>query len=223
MPRPRTDLNSDYIVNRYLAGVSVLQIAEELHASRPCIIDRLVGRNVHIRSHSEAYVMSKSRHADGMEGRNRGPGSKHERRILGFVRQLLPFVWQKAIGPHNVDLALIEPRVAVEVQRERPRKTLNGRSCSVSQGRLEYILNAGWNLLVVYCPPTYRYKGKIPIPGTMIERCDCRKVSEKVISFAEFCRRNKSTTSQYGMIDGHGKPTAILRVDLHDWARVPGF
>ena len=161
--------------------------------------------------------------AHTVSGRPRATSGKWVDDLFISLRVQIRGVFKEyAIGPYNVDLAIAPSRVAVEIQREhwkpRPR-----RSHSMHPERLEYILNQGWHVLIVYCPPTFKYRGKTPIPGTRTERFDLRAVTEKAISFCQIFRTTPSERCQYGMVDGYGKPRSEPRLDLYNRTRVEGF
>lgn len=173
---------------------------------------------------SKRSAESLARAAATMAGRVRGVIPKLEADLLLLLAARgINARWQHPIGSHNVDLAVDEQRVAVEIQRQWPKSERSTRECSVSSKVIEHLLCSGWHVLIVFCPPTYRYLGKRPIPGTMTERFDCCTVADKLVAFCELARGLPSGRSQYGVIDGYGQPTSVRRLDLDGWARVPGF
>src|SRR3990167_2188406 len=220
----RTYVDVDNLVQEYVGGKSLFQISKELGVSRACLTDRLVSRNIEIRSHTESHRLSARRYAEAMREKQRGPLSYHERRVLRIIRKkFMPTVWQEAIGSYNVDIAIVECRVAVEINRERPRKTLRSRSCSLNPARIKNILDAGWSVLIVYCPPGFKYRGKCPIRDTMYERFNARKVADKIFSFCEFASVDKTGIGKYGVIDGYGNSTSFPRLDRYSGTRIEGF
>jgi hypothetical protein len=158
--------------------------------------------------------------AISVEGRGRNFGV-NELELAIFLRsKLVELTREKAIGSYSVDIALDTDPVAVEVQRAYPRKDRPGQ-ISTRQERLEYIFNAGWRVLIIYCPPGGRW-----VAGKMVkrvERFDCSAVGKKVLAFRDFVRGNPAVFGQYGVIDGYGKSCSVPRLDLHGWSRVPGF
>lgn len=224
MPYIRTDLDVDHIVELYTGGMSELRIAKQFNASRPAIRQRLIDRGIPIRGPADAYRASRVFHATSRAGLQRGPVAHHESELLTRLRKLgLEARWQEPIGPYNVDIAVIVPRVAVEVQRSSTRYAVRGRSCSMAHKRLEHVLNAGWNLFVVYCPPGHKWRGNSVLPNSLYERFDSGRVYNKLIAFVNAVGWNKASPRQYGMINGYGQPRTIPRVQLDHWPRVPGF
>lgn len=148
----------------------------------------------------------KIRRALGFAGVMRAACGKLERDLsVLMAARGFPPSWQHAIGPYNVDLALDEGRIAVEVMRFKPTPS---RKChSLTRERVEYILNQGWCLLAVMCPPKRR-------PGVVIERFDGAAVADHVIALAERSSRGPSLAGQYGMVDGYAQPTSVASLDL---------
>lgn len=142
----------------------------------------------------------------------------HEREIVGELdARGVAVSYQHPIGPYLVDFALNERAVAVEIQRANwtlnvvPRRTLH-------KERLEYILNDGWSLLVVYCPPLRRRNRTI-----VVERFDRVAVADKILALLDKPGVFPPGGGQYGVIDGHAQPAPIVRLDLDGWPVIPGL
>ena len=119
-------------------------------------------------------------------------------------RRGLLFVGQRRIANRNVDLALDELGVAVEISRRHFSDSKN-----LARDRLKQIFSEHWRLLVVY---DYQRRG-----------IDTPKVADQVIAFCEAARIDPAARGQYGVIDGDGQPVAFRRRYFHGWARVKGF
>lgn len=131
--------------------------------------------------------------------------SQEERELLAAVRQAgLACIGQRRIGARNVDLALDECRVAVEIVRRHI-----GDSKNMARKRLKEIFDAGWRLLIVY---DYMHKGIAHA-----------RVAEQLVAFAQLASRDPAARGQYGVIDGDAQPVALSGRYLRGFARVPGF
>lgn len=172
-----------------------------------------------VRSIDERMAMAKT-----MSGRARVLGKNELELIRELERRGVGCSWQRNIGPYNVDLFTHEPPVAVEVQREHSNpRTSNSGAHSLRAERLERIRSEGSALFIVYCPPTYKWRGKTPIKGSLRERFDAAKVADKLIAFLDVVRALPSTKSQYGVVSGYGQPRSLCGVDFDKWTRVAGF
>lgn len=208
------EADTDNLVARYLSGVSILQLANEAGRSRWYIADRLRKRGVDIRGWSDA--------AKSPLRRSRGTKiGKFEADVAAELRERgMECATQKTIGTYNVDIAINEAFVAVEIQRAT---TSNYAWSSMRRERLIDILNAGWHLLIVYCPARYKWVGKQTIPGSRYDVFDVRAVCDKIITFAHVARRNHAARRQYAVIDGEGNFCTPSRLKLDNWPFVIGF
>lgn len=169
----------------------------------------------------------KVKFAESMAGKGRGKGEffvgdLHD----ALVARDISVSWQHPIGCYNVDLALDELPIAVEIQRPglKTAKVMARTGHSTMQERLEYILDRGWSVLYIWCPPGYKYRGKEPIPGTRYERFDVDAVADQTVAFLQATRGNPSTCGQYGMIGGHGQQVeSISNLNFDHRPRVRGF
>jgi transposase-like protein len=114
---------------------------------------------------------------------------------------------QRCLGIYNLDIALEECRVSVEVQHRRsnPHAFL---ARTEARKRLEYVLGQGWSILFV----TIRGKGFV-FPD----------IVQKVLAFCELASRNKSSRGQYGMIRSDGKHFTKSRLNPDGFSCVSGF
>src|SRR3989304_3140085 len=99
---------------------------------------------------------------------------------------------QKAIGPYNVDIAITEAAVAVEIFGGQFHTT--GRSAGRFRKRFDYLFNEGWHPIVIWVTRDY------PLEIGAVEY---------VVAFAEKIGRGESMGRKGQMIRGGGKPPAI--------------
>jgi very-short-patch-repair endonuclease/transposase len=119
------------------------------------------------------------------------------------------FTPQKAVGRYNVDLAIEELRVAVEV---------NGSwhyfadRISSEVKRREYLINHGWRLIEVVltsqCEKVWKYL-----------RPAC---ADKVVALVKMLRADEAAWGQHCMIGGDGESLSRLQCNPNDGAAVPG-
>jgi very-short-patch-repair endonuclease len=227
--RKRLNLPTDAIVAAYNAGASEYAIARQYGVSRETIANRLTELGVERRGTSEAGLVraaqmtpaerkaqaasanrtirlrnlnptEKFRRALTAEARG-VPGSDGEELLRSFLKERgVTAIPQRAVGPHNVDLAL--PPVAVEV--------LGGGWHSVKTHHAErspYILDEGWHLVMVW-----NYEGVSALgPGA----------ADYLVTFAEQVRRNPPATCQYRVITGQGQVLATFGREDNQFPLVP--
>ena len=235
VPFGLTDEGAQVIVERYVGGESVNAIARSYGISRRAVDRRLDAAGVTRRDQVEANRLmmatrtpeenaanARAAH-EAVRGRarpieerakaaatrerlhaHRSQTSEHEAALVVALRARgLDVIPQKAIGPYNVDLAT--GAVAVEVfgggwhaygvHRKRTPE------------RLRYILDQGWNLVIVWAS-----RERWPIgPGA----CDY------IAAFAEEAGRNPAIRGEYRVIWGDGKVAPIGGVEVDDLARKP--
>ena len=232
VPFGLTDEGAQVIVERYVGGESVNAIARSYGISRRAVDRRLDVAGVTRRDRVEANRLMMATRTpeenvanvqaahEAVRGRTRpieerakGAAtrerlqthtSEHEVALVAALRARgLDVTPQKAIGPYNVDLAT--GTIAVEVfgggwhaygvHRKRTPE------------RLRYILDQGWNLVIVWAS-----RERWPIgPGA----CDY------VAAFAEEAGRNPAIRGEYRVIWGDGKVAPIGSVKVDDLARKP--
>ena len=228
----KSDLPSAEIVRRYLAGESSNALAKSFGVSRRAIDYRLDAAGVDRRGSADANRLmmaartpeenaanSKAAHEAvrgrrrSIEERSKGAATRERLRthvsdneliLATMLRERgLDVIPQKAVGPYNVDLAA--GTVAVEVfgggwhaygvHRERASE------------RLRYILDEGWNLVIVWASAS-----RWPIgPGA----CDY------IATFAEVTSGNPPTRGEYRVIWGDGKEAAIDGANVDDLSVKP--
>jgi very-short-patch-repair endonuclease len=111
----------------------------------------------------------------------------------------------KAIGKYNVDIAIAEPSIAVEIfggyWHTTPRHAARYRK------RFDYLLNCGWLPIIIWTSTI------VPLgPGAI----------EYIVALAEKIRRGESIGRQEQMILGNGKPSAIGKRKLNNLTPIQG-
>jgi very-short-patch-repair endonuclease len=106
------------------------------------------------------------------------------------------------IGADNVDLAVRELRIAVEIQSNNHL----GPQSSIRPERLERILDAGWAMVVVWIP-----QKASPALAPL---------TEKLVAILDRARRLPSIAGQYGVVWRDGKTVSPRRYDPPNRPRI---
>lgn len=123
-------------------------------------------------------------------------------------------IQQRAMGPYNIDIALEEPRVAVEIYGVKPNLASPGRTPLLT--RLEDLLNDGWVLLVLAIYDRNRYRpGVRPLPNLA-------SVADHVAALAERSSRDESLRGRYRVIGRQGQTMAPGRFKLNHRTVIDG-
>lgn len=216
IPTRGPDLPMTEIISAYRSGASELALSRQYGVSRGAISKRLIAAGVERRGTKEAGLVRvggmtvEERKAQALAAnkaarKRRVPEIEKFRRALaiehrgmhdsgseGLLRSMIlghgeSAQPQRAIGPYNVDLAMLP--VAVEV--------LGGGWHSAKTTHTErtpYILDAGWHLVMVW-----DYEGVSALgPGA----------ADYLVTFVEKVRRNPPATCQYRVITGQGEVLA---------------
>ena len=225
-------VDSENVVSRYVGGESENEIAKSLGVSRTLVRKRLTMAGVPLRDNATANrQMVAGRSAEenaaliaaahaAVKGSTytdqhvSNIASSREKLLTHATAEELEFArWvtergiecvpQKAVGRYNVDLATSS--VAVEIfgggwhaygeHRRRAEK------------RLDYILDQGWNLLIIWASAN-RY----PLSAA---------AADQVVAFTKETRRNPATRGQNRVIWGDGKVASSGSLDVTDLALVP--
>lgn len=230
--------NLDKIIEAYKSGMSLLQLEIRFKIDDSTIRSHLIKAGVQIRSVSEGRThwlcwmrrndprrLQRMARKSGAARRNRKQSFQERVRRaqalyrtgtvkIGEFEQILiqrltrlgfKAIGQWPIGPYNVDLAICKSRIAMEVRRGNA----NAPDSSIRRERLEYILNQGWAVLVIYTP----YTRPLIVP----------EVTQKMIAFLKITRSTPSLRSQYGMIGSDGQPVTPKGLKLPRRSRVSGF
>lgn len=226
-------LDVNKIVEDYVGGTSENALSKMHGVDRGVIRRRLVAAGVTIRGGSEAEKlkwsqMSKAKkrkqvasaHA-ARRGQKDGASTLAKRAIQRMVnlshigvdevalanallRLGVATTPQKAIGPYNLDLAIEEPAIAIEIEAggtfysKRPRLLK----------RIKYLIDSGWIVLyIVTC-------------GKKLAVYEC---ASKIVALFKLASGNKTTVGHYGMLTSKGKPRSGSKSQFNDFTRIPGF
>jgi hypothetical protein len=125
--------------------------------------------------------------------------SPDELAICGLLREAGYAVeHQYPVGPYNVDAALHEPMIAVEITHGHPRS--DGRvGDSLRRQRVEYLRGNGWNVVALVISKSF---------GRRFGSLDAAK---HLISNLDLIRRNPAAPGQYWVTacrcDSMGRPS----------------
>jgi len=208
---------------RYIAGEGSVKLAKEagIHQSRflkeldkAGIARRTIGEAVGLRYTQMTRAEREALTAGANEAKRGRPASQVslERRArtmeatlqLAGVSDTILAAWlgqrgvtnftlQKAVGRFNLDIAIDEPLIAVEVNggMHVPKMRALSRSMTTAVERRDYLLNSGWRLIDV-----------MVAGGNKILRPSC---ADRVIALIEEARTNEPSWGQYCMIRGDGE------------------
>lgn len=232
----RVQLPKDEIIAAYRDGMSQNALAERHGVTRGPIRRILLESGVELRGQAEANQLhlsqrtpeqrkkwAKKAHeasrgfqslehrcaiAKGRERKQSG-ASEYERRLAAWLEERgLHVILQKAIGPYNTDIGAYP--VAVEVFGGNWHAY--GDHASRLSKRTRYILDQGWNLVIIWVNERRRKRGQVPLQPA---------AADYIVSFAEEARRNPSLRGQYRVIWGDGKVVPTDGMDIDDLALVP--
>lgn len=228
------DLDSGSIIARFNAGESVKAIAGSSGVSRNVIVRILQENGVTPRNRSEGMyarmaatspeeriALSAAAHA-AVRGKRRTEEELVQRartkeRDLRFASRIevaaakmflergFDVCAQKAIGKYNVDLAISEPPIAVEIFGGNWHS--GGRPAARFNERIEYILNSGWSLVIIWVLRDYPLE-----PGAI----------DYIIALAEELSRTKPVRGEKHVIRGDGNITTIGAANLKYRPIIPG-
>lgn len=223
------------LIRRYESGASLKQLSDETGFGRQVMLRRFVAAGVQMRGQSDAERLKwrslkrdparvraqcesawiarrgqrdplhvKIARARTMQDRLTRRGLYEDDLAAMLGSRGFPAVQQHAVGPYNVDLLVRSCGIAVEVQSSHHR----GRQSSIDRKRLEYILDAGWALVVVY------------IPLHAKPRLDA--IADYLVALFKKAGRGPSLAGQYGVIGREGQPMTPRRFNLPDRPRIAG-
>jgi len=214
----------DGLIQRYTDGESEQALAREAGVSRHTFRARLLERGIEPRGASEANALrmqsmtkqersklAKAAH-DALRGKKRPESELHQRAIARqetlqyqspaervFIAMLeragvVGLTPQKAVGRYNVDIAVEEPRIAVEIEGHRRETRLRNIPSGYNK-RTKYLLNRGWHVLI------------IRVDGVRHFLTDGAR--DYLIALIDELRSDKSGGCQYRVISGNGDPMPI--------------
>lgn len=207
----RTVTVPDEVVERYQGGDSAMRLAREFGIHEGIIRRELRARGITVRPRT-AYKTNMAPAHDAARGRKHTLDERllraatNERRVLHASEYEVQFsgllldrgiehVPQRQIGPYNVDLAVAELPVAVEIRggnggsHREPRRTQ----------RLEYLLGEGWSVLEVLV----RYGRFRPVTDGS---------ADYLVAWLEELRLDPSAASEHRVVGANGDPYAGSRL-----------
>jgi very-short-patch-repair endonuclease len=224
MPPKRVPPNLDDLIQRYIAGESVKKLADENGISRPALTRRLREAGVELRGRSDAERAKWATGANAerqlgaawkaRRGQRDKPSVRAARARTRQERQLaigryedtltrllhrhqLSASQQHAAGPYNIDIAVSEPRIAMEIMTSRVNLT---RAVELRK-RSEYLLDHGWTVIVLKLD-----SGRI----------DLRALAQHIGALAHALRGNEALGRTYQVVRGDCESMPALRGDLAD-------
>lgn len=213
-------IDMDALVAAYAKGESSRELAKRFGACDNIIRERLRERGIALRGRNdypphtrEANAAARGRTVPLREKLMRAKTverlglhiSPHERTLHGLLdKRRVAYVPQKAIGPYNVDVALTEVPIAVEISGGAGAP---GRQ-RIRRKRIEYLLDHG------LCVVEVHFGGGVP-------RVVSPAVGDYVVAYKDFLRRNPTAPREHRMIRSDGKPVATRRNKLNPWPVPP--
>lgn len=221
------------MVSLYNAGSSVNALSKRFDVDRRTIYKRLVEVGITPRGPSESMYIhmgqlsakERSRRTaaahSAIRGKRQtfehlckraigveasGEGSRIEKRCISWLSDAgFSCTPQKAVGPYNVDIALDGFPVAVEIFGGNWHAY--GEHAARFEKRVEYILNAGWHLVIIWVIRDYPLE-----PGAI----------DYIVSLAELISSGKAERCEEHMIRGDGELTSFGYRQLHGLPVIPG-
>lgn len=213
----------DALIDRYVAGESELTLANEAGVNRGTFRRRLLKRGITPRSVSDSMFIRWQNVTDTQRDQMLGPAhkaaknrvvpieekirraaareaacsnaSEEERLLAGQLRKAgIGCTQQKAIWKYNIDIAIHEPAIAVELFGGGWHST--PKHARGHAERAKHLLDAGWNVLIIWIDS--RRHGL------------SAATREAVVAFRDELRRSPPSRSEYRVILGNGKPAPAL-------------
>ena len=225
----------DELISLYLAGQSMKELGRRYNTTKTVIRSLLINENIPIRGNAEANRLMmagrtreeniKNTSSAHMAVRGKPHSKEHRRKIaLGIERKCivksfgekvlaqklmekgLVITPQKALGRYNVDIALTEFPIAVEIFGGCWHS--HGRHALGFRKRIDYFINSGWLPIIVWAKRS--------------TRDDFCGAAEYIFSLVQRLRGGEPLICQEHVISGCGNPCAIGKNNLEYWASVGG-
>lgn len=232
MSRKIEPANRDDLLREYVAGSSENEIAKKAGVSRNVVARWLLEAGIDRRGQSDAERMkwaTMSRIArrrqvraanEAARGRVRSDAEVIRGAASNFAAQTRKGAYEDTVAAiargfgfavlqqhpvhrYNIDVALHELRVAVEVLSHYPYAD----SSVPYRERVEHLVDAGWRLLWIDCAQRRDFDPAI--------------VGEHILAHANAARRNEPAGRRQWVIRCNGKPTPAIREHLHKLTGVP--
>lgn len=204
-------IDSARLVAEYTAGKSLNALAMEFGCERGPLLNCLKENGVKIRGRSDAEQLKWAGMTD--ERKAAQMAMAHKSRPGAYVDDVMAMVTaagyecegQFAVGPYDIDIAVHELSVAMEVTCFSPgtfRRTKSRERC-------EHLLNRGWCVVYLRRPSSQFCRGRAV--GTYF---DHGFVAEQVVAFLDRARRDPSVRGKYRVLHCHPEFSPALGYDL---------
>lgn len=222
MSRIREIPNLDNLIRRYLAGEPESKLARESNVNRWTFRRRLLAAGITPRNVSDSMYIrwqnatEESRHAmldsahKAAKGRSATVGERElraltvertqiginaaERLLANWLIDLkLSVTPQKAVSIYNIDVAINEPAIAVEIFGGHWHAS--GEHAARFFERTEYLLNRNWSVIIVWVDG-------IRYPLTI----DC---AQYILALSQKLSADPAIGCQYRVISGDAKPMPV--------------
>jgi len=233
MARIWKQLDVNHMRELYESNITMRDIAKIVGCTRKTVCNRLRDAGVQLRTFRENTLIvasrtspeERSRRAEAAHNAIRGTRQSFEHRCKiaktlesrhynvspiehvcadKLRRRGFQCTCQKAIGPYNIDVAINEPTIAVEIFGGCFHAT--GRHASRFRKRTDYILNQGWVVIIIWVNRDHPFGlGAI----------------KYIVALAEKMRRGESVGSKEHMIYGNGHPSTIGENHLNGITGIP--
>ncbi len=231
--------NIDNLIRRYIAGESEKKLSLECGISRGAFRHQLIKQGIKPRNRSDSMYArmrltlpeERSRLAtaahDALRGKKRtivdlSTRAKGRERTLAcasetefiFIKMLkergcINLTHQKAVGKYNIDIALNELRIAVEISGNCDK--VNGTTSAIPARfgkRTPYLLNEGWHVIIITID---NIRNRLTTGA-----------ADYIVSLCDEFRRNPPIECQYRVIRGNGQLKTFLSLEYQHGARIPG-
>jgi very-short-patch-repair endonuclease len=216
---------TEQMVNLYRDGNSLVSVGKRFGMTKPAVVKRLRERGVEIRTLAESSQLRFARMGEeerrsltepahvavrgqprGFEAKCRAAETREGQQKIGSVleaemvemlreRGVSPRI-QVAVGPYNIDLAIEETSIAVELFGGQWHNF--GANAESYPERIKYLIDAGWHVVVIWVT---RFA---PLS---------RGATDYVIALHESVRRGESAVRQEWVIRGNGNLKPICKSD----------
>ena len=234
--------NLNNLIERYNAGESILQLAKSASVSRACLTDKFTKNGIKLRSQSEseylkwdkirvggrdailrqcerAWVARRGQRDTALTKERRAAGKMIAGDRIGQyeteVANLFPnAVQQFSFGIYNIDVALPELRIAIELESCANRRT---RRADLLE-RTEYLVNSGWRILFI----SWRtYESTIDgVRHNYFDVFDIDIVRQQILAFIKATRTLPSFEGCYRVVQSNGKSMTETGFDFPHLPRI---
>lgn len=225
--------NIDNLIKMYNSGISLNQISKESGFKRITLNRHFIENGVIMRTQSDSNKIKWSKMNQSQRKRQvqkaheAVKGSKHsiqtkiksaksfyqnclrcgmfESELAELLNKYFTVYQQFPIGIYNCDIAIHESPIIIEIQMSNR----SGLKSKLSANRIKYILNKGYFVIYILSPSEH-YR---PVFDIFI-------IANKIISYVNILRSDKSYRGKYIMIGCDGNPFPSHRYDFNNFTRI---